>query len=40
MNINAVGWTGVGSSIAIENRQPFTAVNFCVALDGVYPSRN
>lgn len=40
MNANAVGWAGAYSQIAIENRQPFTAVNFCVALDGVYPSRN
>lgn len=27
-----------GSSLPHENRQPYLAVNFCIALQGVYPS--
>lgn len=34
----AIGHTG--KSQAHENQQPFLAVNFCIALFGVYPSRN
>ena len=30
----------VGHSQDHENRQPFLAVNFCIALDGIYPSRS
>lgn len=30
----------IGGSQAHENRQPFLTFNFCVALEGVYPSRN
>jgi microcystin-dependent protein len=26
-------------SIAVENRQPFLAVNYCIALRGIFPSR-
>jgi len=29
-----------GSSQAHENRQPFLGVNFCIALQGIYPSRS
>lgn len=29
-----------GGSQPHENRQPFMAVNFCIALQGVFPSRN
>jgi microcystin-dependent protein len=32
--------SNVGGSQAHENRQPFGVVNFCVALVGVFPSRN
>ncbi len=30
----------VGGGQAHENMQPFTAVNFCIALRGLFPSRN
>lgn len=29
----------VGGNQAHENMQPFTAINFCIALSGIYPSR-
>ncbi|WP_172564576.1 phage tail protein [Vibrio navarrensis] len=29
-----------GLSSAHENRQPFLAINFCICVDGVFPSRN
>ncbi|XOV78788.1 MAG: phage tail protein [Aestuariibacter sp.] len=29
-----------GNSSAVENRSPFTAVNFSICLEGLYPSRN
>ena len=29
-----------GESQAHENRQPLLAVNFCIAIDGLFPSRN
>lgn len=29
-----------GGSQAHSNMQPYTAINFCVALTGIYPSRN
>jgi len=29
-----------GGSQAHENRQPFLAINFCIALQGIYPSQN
>ena len=32
--------TAVGGSQPHENRQPFTVVNMCIALQGVFPSRN
>lgn len=31
---------GSGGSQAHENRQPYLAVNFCIALQGIFPSRN
>jgi microcystin-dependent protein len=30
----------VGGGLAHENRQPYLAINFIIALQGVYPSRN
>lgn len=30
----------VGQSMQHENRQPFLAVNFCICLNGFFPSRN
>jgi len=38
MNKAAVG--PVGKSQAHNNMQPFLAIRFCIALQGVYPSRN
>ncbi len=32
--------TNVGGSQAHENRQPFTVINLCIALQGIFPSRN
>lgn len=32
--------TASGQSDAHYNQQPFLAVNFCIALEGIYPSRN
>ena len=30
----------IGGSQAHENRQPFLTLNFCIALSGIFPSRN
>ena len=30
----------VGGSQAHENRQPFLVLNFCIALQGIFPSQN
>lgn len=30
----------VGGNQAHQNMQPFTAINFCIALAGIFPSRN
>ena len=38
MNINAMGAAGNGQ--AHNNMQPFLTIRFCIALQGVYPSRN
>jgi len=32
--------SNVGGSQAHENRQPFLVLNFCIALVGIFPSRN
>lgn len=32
--------TGGGSSVPHANMQPYSVVNFCIALTGVYPSRS
>jgi len=29
-----------GSSLPHENRQPFLVLNFCIALEGLFPARN
>ena len=36
----AASVTSVGGGQAHENRQPFLTLNFCIALQGVFPSRN
>lgn len=38
LNDNSVG--RVGGSQAHDNMQPYIAVNFCIALQGLFPSRN
>jgi microcystin-dependent protein len=38
MSVNAVALSG--QSQPHNNMQPYLAVNFCIALVGVYPSRN
>ena len=38
MNSGAIGATGGGQ--AVNNMQPFLTIRYCVALNGVYPSRN
>ncbi|SFE47478.1 Microcystin-dependent protein [Paenibacillus catalpae] len=38
MSPNAIA--SAGGSQAHENRQPYTVVNYCIALNGIYPSRN
>jgi microcystin-dependent protein len=32
--------TSIGGSQPHENRQPFTVLNFCIALQGIFPSQN
>jgi microcystin-dependent protein len=29
-----------GGNLPHENRQPFLVINWCVAVEGIYPSRN
>lgn len=38
MNVNAVGATGGNQPLSIV--QPYLAVNYCIALEGIFPSRN
>ena len=38
MNSQMIGNTG--SSLPINNMQPYTTLNYIIALQGVYPSRN
>ena len=32
--------SNIGGSQAHENRQPFLTLNFCIALQGIFPSQN
>jgi microcystin-dependent protein len=32
--------TAAGGNQGHENRQPFLAMNYCIALAGIFPSRN
>lgn len=34
------GLSNVGGSQAHENRQPYLTLNFCIALQGIFPSQN
>jgi microcystin-dependent protein len=38
--MNAAAISSAGGSQAHENRQPYLALNFCIATVGIYPSRN
>jgi microcystin-dependent protein len=38
--LNAASVTNVGGSQAHLNMQPFLALNFCIALQGIFPSPN
>lgn len=40
VSLNSASVTNVGGSQAHENMQPYIAVNFCIALQGLFPSRN
>lgn len=39
-SMNAAVISNVGGSQPHENRQPFLVLNFCIALQGIFPSRN
>lgn len=39
-SMNPASVTAVGGSQPHENRQPFLALNFCIALQGIFPSQN
>lgn len=38
--MNAGAITNTGGSQAHENRQPYAVINFCIALQGIFPSQN
>jgi microcystin-dependent protein len=38
--MSAAAITNTGGSQAHENRQPFLTLNFCIALQGIFPSQN
>ena len=38
--LNAASISTVGGSQPHENRQPFSVISFCIALQGIFPSRN
>lgn len=39
-SLNALSVSSVGGGQSHENMMPFLAVNFCIALQGLFPSRN
>jgi microcystin-dependent protein len=39
-SLNPASVTSVGSSQAHENRAPYLAMTWCIALQGIFPSRN
>lgn len=39
-SVNAAAIPNVGGSQAHNNMQPYLALNFCIALQGLFPSRN
>ena len=38
-NVNMVGLSNIGGGQAHTNMQPYLAINFIIALAGLYPSR-
>lgn len=40
VDMHAQTVSSVGNGTAHENMQPFLAVNFCIAMQGLFPSRN
>lgn len=40
VNLNANTVSNVGGGQAHDNMQPYIALNFCIALQGLFPSRN
>jgi len=40
VGMNPTGISNVGGSQAHENRMPSMALNFCIALQGIFPSQN
>lgn len=38
--LNPASTTNIGGSQAHENRQPYTVLNFIIALQGIFPSQN
>ncbi|MFC4305084.1 phage tail protein [Cohnella boryungensis] len=39
-SMNAMAMTSTGSSQPHSNMQPYLALNYCIAANGIYPSRN
>lgn len=39
-SFNAAAISSTGANTAHENSQPFQALNFCIATQGIFPSRN
>jgi len=40
VSLSSASLAGVGGGQPHENRQPFLTLNFCIALQGIFPSRN
>jgi microcystin-dependent protein len=40
LTLNAAAVSNVGGSQPHENRQPYLALNFCIALQGIFPDRS
>src|SRR5438309_5263806 len=40
VSLNSTSLASVGGSQAHENQQPYLTLNFCIALQGIFPSQN
>jgi len=40
VTMNAASMSSAGKSQAHPNMQPYTALNYCIAIQGIFPSRN